>query len=75
LCGWRDISAPLGILQVDDDLLQQQQEAYKIQGVDENEQVTAQQLRKKRKQQAGGDEVSAASDMALQSILVATVTD
>ncbi|RHZ69679.1 hypothetical protein CDV55_108065 [Aspergillus turcosus] len=41
---------------VDDDLLQQQQEAYKIQGVDENEQVTAQQLRKKRKQQAGGDE-------------------
>jgi HIV Tat-specific factor 1 len=46
----------LGILQVDDDLLQQQQEAYKIQGVDENEQVTAQQLRKKRKQQAGGDE-------------------
>jgi HIV Tat-specific factor 1 len=64
----------LGI-QVDDDLLQQQQEAYKIQGVDENEQVTAQQLRKKRKQQASGDEVSAASDMALQSVFVATVTD
>ncbi|OXN08401.1 hypothetical protein CDV58_02164 [Aspergillus fumigatus] len=41
---------------VDDDLLRQQQEAYKIQGVDENEQVTAQQLRKKRKQQTSGDE-------------------
>jgi hypothetical protein len=74
LCGWRDISAPLGILQVDDDLLQQQQEAYKIQGVDESEQVTAQQLRKKRKQ-AGGDEVSVASDMTLKSILLTTATD
>ncbi|EAW07743.1 U2 snRNP complex subunit CUS2 [Aspergillus clavatus NRRL 1] len=41
---------------VDDDLLQQQQEAYKIQGVDETEQLTAQQLRKKRKQQGGADE-------------------
>jgi len=71
LCGWRDISAPLGILQVDDDLLRQQQEAYKIQGVDENEQVTAQQLRKKRKQQTSGDEVSDASDMALQFVILA----
>lgn len=44
--------------QVDDDLLRQQAEAYKIQGVDENEQVTAQQLKKKRKQQqAIADEV------------------
>ncbi|KAK5714290.1 hypothetical protein LTS12_027842, partial [Elasticomyces elasticus] len=39
------------ILTVDEDLLQKQQEAYKVEGVDENEQVTAQQLKKKRKQQ------------------------
>ncbi|KAL5336928.1 putative nuclear mRNA splicing factor-associated protein [Aspergillus crustosus] len=41
---------------VDDDLLQQQQEAYKVQGVDEDEQATAQQLKKKRKQQGNAEE-------------------
>ncbi|PYH44418.1 U2 snRNP complex subunit CUS2 [Aspergillus saccharolyticus JOP 1030-1] len=44
---------------VDDDLLQKQQEAYKVQGVDEDEQVTASQLKKKRKQQGNGEEGSA----------------
>ena len=39
------------VFQVDADLLQKQQEAYKVEGVDEDEQVTAQQLKKKRKQQ------------------------
>ncbi|KAL1862157.1 hypothetical protein Plec18170_000981 [Paecilomyces lecythidis] len=42
---------------VDDELLEQQRQAYKVEGVDEDETVTAQQLRKKRKQQATGDEV------------------
>ncbi|RAK78274.1 U2 snRNP complex subunit CUS2 [Aspergillus fijiensis CBS 313.89] len=41
---------------VDDDLLQKQQEAYKVHGVDEDEQVTASQLKKKRKQQGNGEE-------------------
>ncbi|KAL4916209.1 hypothetical protein BDW62DRAFT_186641 [Aspergillus aurantiobrunneus] len=41
---------------VDDDLLQQQQEAYKVQGVDENEQPNAQALKKKRKQQGKAEE-------------------
>ncbi|PWY89790.1 putative nuclear mRNA splicing factor-associated protein [Aspergillus heteromorphus CBS 117.55] len=41
---------------VDDDLLQQQQEAYKVHGVDESELVTAAHLKKKRKQQGTGDE-------------------
>ncbi|PWY83083.1 hypothetical protein BO94DRAFT_519621 [Aspergillus sclerotioniger CBS 115572] len=35
---------------VDEDLLQQQQEAYRVQGVDEDEMITAAQLKKKRKQ-------------------------
>lgn len=48
--------APSGVLQVDDELLRQQQEAYKVHGVDETEQVSAQQL-KKRKQQAMAEEV------------------
>ena len=47
----------MGIIQVDDELLRQQQEAYKVQGVDETEQVTAQQLKNKRKQQAMEEEV------------------
>ncbi|KAL3248823.1 hypothetical protein BDQ94DRAFT_134764 [Aspergillus welwitschiae] len=41
---------------VDEDLLQQQQEAYRVQGVNEEEQITAAQLRKKRKQQATTEE-------------------
>ncbi|KAL3480148.1 hypothetical protein BJX99DRAFT_35712 [Aspergillus californicus] len=41
---------------VDEDLLQQQQEAYKVHGVDENEQITQQMLKKKRKQQEGTEE-------------------
>ncbi|PKY09033.1 putative nuclear mRNA splicing factor-associated protein [Aspergillus campestris IBT 28561] len=41
---------------VDDDLLRKQQEAYKVHGVDEDEQITPAQLRNKRKQQAGSDE-------------------
>ncbi|OJJ49729.1 hypothetical protein ASPZODRAFT_109406 [Penicilliopsis zonata CBS 506.65] len=36
---------------VDEDLLQQQQEAYKVAGVDESEEVNRQTLKKKRKQQ------------------------
>ncbi|KAL4892189.1 hypothetical protein BDV59DRAFT_180266 [Aspergillus ambiguus] len=44
------------ILTVDEDLLQKQQEAYKIEGVDEAEQVTAQELKKKRKQQSNANE-------------------
>ncbi|RMJ25181.1 hypothetical protein PHISP_03936 [Aspergillus sp. HF37] len=44
---------------VDDDLLRQQQEAYKVKGVDETEQVSAQQLKKKRKQQAMAEESNA----------------
>ncbi|KAL4790190.1 hypothetical protein BDV19DRAFT_372732 [Aspergillus venezuelensis] len=39
---------------VDDDLLRQQQEAYKVEGVDEDEQATVQKQKKKRKQ--GGEE-------------------
>ncbi|KAL4775004.1 hypothetical protein BDW60DRAFT_180963 [Aspergillus nidulans var. acristatus] len=35
---------------IDDDLLRQQQEAYKVEGVDEDEQAGAQRLKKKRKQ-------------------------
>lgn len=50
----------VGILQVDDDLLRQQQEAYKMKGVDETEVVSAQQLKKKRKQQAMAEEVGKA---------------
>jgi HIV Tat-specific factor 1 len=42
--------APVGVLQIDDDLLRQQQEAYKVEGVDEDEQAGAQRLKKKRKQ-------------------------
>ncbi|KAL2872008.1 U2 snRNP complex subunit CUS2 [Aspergillus lucknowensis] len=38
---------------VDEDLLQQQQEAYRVHGADENEQPAAQQSRKKRKQGNG----------------------
>jgi HIV Tat-specific factor 1 len=41
---------------LDEDLLRRQQEAYKVDGVDEDEQITAQQLKKKRKQQALDDE-------------------
>ncbi|KAI9373082.1 hypothetical protein BJX61DRAFT_533477 [Aspergillus egyptiacus] len=41
---------------VDEDLLQQQQEAYKVQGVDENEQIDQQKLREKRKQQGSAEE-------------------
>ncbi|KAL2818988.1 hypothetical protein BDW59DRAFT_151726 [Aspergillus cavernicola] len=41
---------------VDEDLLQQQQEAYRVQGVDENEQITQQELKKKRKLQGGAEE-------------------
>lgn len=45
------------MLQVDDALLEQQRQAYKVEGVDEEEEaITAQQLKKKRKQGAG-DEV------------------
>ncbi|RAL10486.1 U2 snRNP complex subunit CUS2 [Aspergillus homomorphus CBS 101889] len=44
---------------VDDDLLQKQQEAYKVQGVDEDREVTASQLKKKRKQQGNGEEGNA----------------
>lgn len=51
----------MGIIQVDDELLRQQQEAYKVQGVDETEQVSAQQLRNKRKQQAVAEEVGEAA--------------
>jgi hypothetical protein len=43
------------VLQVDEDLLQKQQEAYRVQGVDEDEKANAQQFKKKRKQ---GEEVS-----------------
>jgi hypothetical protein len=45
------------MFQVDDALLEQQREAYKVQGVDNDEVVTKQQLKKKRKQPANGDEV------------------
>lgn len=48
----------MDVPQVDDDLLRKQQEAYKVHGVDEDEQITPAQLRNKRKQQAGSDEVS-----------------
>ncbi|KAE8309859.1 hypothetical protein BDV41DRAFT_567048 [Aspergillus transmontanensis] len=41
---------------VDEQLLRQQQEAYKVEGVDDNDEVTASQLKKKRKQQATKDE-------------------
>lgn len=43
-------------VQVDDELLEQQRQAYKVEGV-EDETVTASQLRKKRKKAATGDEV------------------
>jgi HIV Tat-specific factor 1 len=51
-----DFLRAVDVLQVDEDLLQKQQEAYKVEGVDENEQITAQQLKKKRKQQTNSDE-------------------
>lgn len=38
--------------QVDRDLLQQQQEAYKVQGVDDEQTTTVQQLKRKRKEYA-----------------------
>ncbi|KAL2006120.1 hypothetical protein VTN00DRAFT_9774 [Thermoascus crustaceus] len=41
---------------VDDALLEQQRQAYKVEGVDENEVITKQQLKKKRKQQASAEE-------------------
>ncbi|KAL4936638.1 hypothetical protein BDV06DRAFT_216522 [Aspergillus oleicola] len=53
IAGWRRF-APVVVLQVDDDLLRQQQEAYKIEGVDEDEQATVRNQKKKRKQ--GGEE-------------------
>ncbi|KAL3449567.1 nuclear mRNA splicing factor-associated protein [Aspergillus insuetus] len=40
---------------VDEDLLQKQQEAYRVEGVDEDEKANAQQLKKKRKQGEEGD--------------------
>ncbi|KAL1996755.1 hypothetical protein VTN49DRAFT_7620 [Thermomyces lanuginosus] len=43
------------VLSVDDDLLEQQRQAYKVEGV-EDETVTASQLRKKRKKAATGDD-------------------
>ncbi|KAF9890273.1 hypothetical protein FE257_006187 [Aspergillus nanangensis] len=49
----------MDVLQVDEDLLQKQQEAYKVDGVDETELVTAQHLKKKRKQQGTADEGAA----------------
>ncbi|KKK17135.1 nuclear mRNA splicing factor-associated protein [Aspergillus rambellii] len=52
--------APVVVLQVDQDLLQQQQEAYRVQGVDENETVN---FKKKRKQQPGAEEVSILVDV------------
>jgi hypothetical protein len=36
-------------LQVDDALLEQQRQAYKVEGVEEDESVTRSQLKKKRK--------------------------
>jgi hypothetical protein len=47
---------PWVFLQVDEELLRQQQEAYKVEGVDDSEELTASQLKKKRK--ATKDEVS-----------------
>jgi HIV Tat-specific factor 1 len=43
------------VLQVDEDLLQKQQEAYRVQGVDEDEKANAQQFKKKRKQGEEGE--------------------
>ncbi|KAL3491151.1 nuclear mRNA splicing factor-associated protein [Aspergillus germanicus] len=40
---------------VDEDLLQKQQEAYRVEGVDEDEKANAQQLKKKRKQGEEGE--------------------
>lgn len=62
-------------LQVDDDLLRKQQEAYKVQGVDEDEQVTAQQLKKKRKQQSNADEVSISSFFQLDIYICIVTTE
>lgn len=45
-------------LQVDEELLRQQQEAYKVAGVDENEQINPRD-KKKRKNSTASDEVSA----------------
>lgn len=45
--------------QLDDALLEQQREAYKVHGVDENQPVDLKTRQKKRKQDAnGGEEVS-----------------
>jgi HIV Tat-specific factor 1 len=46
--------------QVDEELLRQQQEAYKVAGVDDEEALHPRD-RKKRKQQASGDDVSIAA--------------
>lgn len=52
----------MAVLQVDDDLLRQQQEAYKVEGVeDEDEQAGSQKLKKKRKQ--GAEEVTGLTRM------------
>lgn len=45
-------------LQVDEELLRQQQEAYKVVGVDENEQINPRD-KKKRKNSTASDDVSA----------------
>lgn len=58
----------MDVPQVDDDLLRKQQEAYRVHGVDENEQITPAQLRNKRKQQAGSDEVSEIIPMLNESM-------
>ncbi len=43
--------------QVDDALLEQQREAYKVQGVDENEPAAGHQKKKRKTQPANGEEV------------------
>ncbi|KAG2415459.1 hypothetical protein HFD88_006650 [Aspergillus terreus] len=68
-----DFLRAVDVLQVDEDLLQKQQEAYKVEGVDENEQITAQQLKKKRKQQTNSDEVS--QSFSYGALAVSVLTD
>ncbi|GES59006.1 hypothetical protein ATETN484_0003022800 [Aspergillus terreus] len=68
-----DFLRAVDVLQVDEDLLQKQQEAYRVEGVDENEQVTAQQLKKKRKQQTNSDEVS--QSFRYGTLAVSVLTD
>ncbi|KAL4925846.1 U2 snRNP complex subunit CUS2 [Aspergillus undulatus] len=58
---------------VDDDLLRQQQEAYKVEGVDEDEQADVQKSKKKRKQGEEGDAQKAKKQRVNTAVYVTSI--